>query len=414
VLRGRDVHDIEELKRQGLSIRAISRLTGYCRKTVRKYLIQPDSVPVYGPREKQPGKLEAFRPYLEERMGAGVWNARVLLRELRERGYSGGYTLLTDWLRPQRESARTVAVRRFETPPGKQAQVDWGHLGTLEINGEERKLWGFTFTLGYSRTMMAEAAVDQKLGTLLRMHEEAFRQLGGVPAEILYDRMKTVWLETDERGEIVWHPVFLDFAGYWGFTPRLCRPYRAQTKGKVESGVKYIRRNFLCGLQGREPSCLSDLNAQLRAWVWEVANQRVHGTTHEQVAARWDVDQLSLQPLDGRPPYPYIDDELRKVARDAYVSWQGSRYSVPWEYAGRSVWVRECGREVEVHYGRERIARHGRAARHVVVTQAEHHRGIPLGARNERKILIRIQDTAPVVEIRPLAAYESAAVGGGR
>jgi len=415
VLRGRDVQDFEELKRQGLSIRAISRLTGYCRKTVRKYLIQPDSVPVYGPREKQPGRLERFKPYLEERMRAGVWNARVLLRELRERGYSGGYTLVTDWLRPQRESAHTVAVRRFETPPGKQAQVDWGHLGTLEINGEERKLWAFTFTLGYSRTMMAEAAVDQKLGTLLRMHEEAFRQLGGVPEEILYDRMKTVWLETDERGEIVWHPVFLDFARYWGFAPRLCRPYRAQTKGKVESGVKYIRRNFLCGLQGREPSCLSDLNAQLRAWVWEVANQRVHGTTHEQVATRWDADQLRLQPLDGRPPYPYIDDELRKVARDAYVSWQGSRYSVPWQYAGRSVWVRECGRDVEVQYGRERIAVHSQAQRkHAVVTQTEHHRGIPLGARQEWKILIRIQDTAPVVEIRPLAAYESVAVGGGR
>src|SRR5690348_9094516 len=99
--------------------------------------------------------------------------------------------------------------------------------------------------------MMAEAALDQKLGTLLRMHEEAFRQLGGVTEEILYDRMKTVWLDTDERGEIVWNPVFLDFARYWGFTPRLCRPYRAQTKGKVESGVKYVRRNFLCGLQGR-------------------------------------------------------------------------------------------------------------------------------------------------------------------
>jgi hypothetical protein len=128
--------------------------------------------------------------------------------------------------------------------------------------------------------------------------------------------MKTVWLETDARGEIVWHPVFLDFARYWGFTPRLCRPYRAQTKGKVESGIKYIRRNFLCGLQGREPGCLNDLNAQLRHWVWEVANQRVHGTTHEQVAARWAVDQLGLQPLDGRPAYPYIDDELRKVAPD--------------------------------------------------------------------------------------------------
>ena len=415
MLRGRDVQDIEELKRQGLSIRAISGLTGYDRKTIRKYLIRPESAPTYGPRPAAPSKLDAFKPYLDERLKAGVWNAQVLLRELRARGYPGGYTILKDWLQPQRESARSVAVRRFETPPGKQAQVDWGHLGTIEMDGQQRALNGFTFTLGHSRAMMAEAALDQKLGTLLKMHEEAFRQLGGVPEEILYDRMKTVWLETDERGEVVWHPVFLDFARYWGFQPRLCRPYRAQTKGKVESGVKYVRRNFLCGLQGREPSCLSDLNAQLRAWVWEVANQRVHGTTHEQVAVRWNVDQFSLRPMNGRPPYPYMDDELRKVARDAYVSWQGSRYSVPWQYAGRSVWVRECGREVELHYGRERIAIHSQAPRkHSVVTRLEHHRGIPLGARQERKILVRIQDTAPVVEIRPLAAYESAAIGGAR
>ena len=370
---------------------------------------------MYKPWARQAGKLDAFQPYLQERMQAGVWNARVLLREVRARGYTGGYTLLTDWLRPQREAARTVAVRRFETPPGRQAQVDWGHLGTVEMNGEERKLWGFAFTLGYSRTMMAEAALDQKLGTLLRMHEEAFRQLGGVPEEILYDRMKTVWLETDERGEIVWNPVFLDFARYWGFKPRLCRPYRAQTKGKVECGVKYIRRNFLCGLQGREPSGLTDLNAQLRAWVWEVAKQRVHGSTHEAIAGRWEVDRLSLQPLDGQPPYCYVDDELRKVARDAYVSWHGSRYSVPWEYAGRSVWVRERGSNVEVHYGCERIAAHSQARhKYLVVTQPEHHRGIPLGARQEHKILVHIRDTAPVVEIRPLAAYESAAIGGGR
>jgi hypothetical protein len=119
---------------------------------------------VYGPRAKQPGKLDPFQGYLEERMQAGVWNARVLLRELRERSYTGGYTLPTDWLRPQREAARTVAVRRFETPPGKQAQVDWGHLGTVRLNGEERKLWGFAFTLGYSRTMMAEAALGSNAG----------------------------------------------------------------------------------------------------------------------------------------------------------------------------------------------------------------------------------------------------------
>jgi transposase len=97
-----------------------------------------------------------------------------MLRELRTRGYLGGYTILKDWLQPQRESACTVAVRRFETPPGKQAQVDWGHLGTIEMHGQQRALNGFAFTLGYSRTMMAEAALDQRLGTLLKMHEEAF------------------------------------------------------------------------------------------------------------------------------------------------------------------------------------------------------------------------------------------------
>jgi len=125
-----------------------------------------------------------------------------------------------------------------------------------------------------------------------------------------------------------------------GFTPRLCRPYRAQTKGKVEAGVKYVRRNFLCGLQGREPDSLSDLNAQLREWIWGVANQRVHGTTHEQVLVR-GMSRVQYAVAAGQPPYPYVDGELRKVARDAYVDWQGSRYSVPWQYAGQEVWVQE-------------------------------------------------------------------------
>jgi transposase len=409
------VNDFAEMKRGGLSIQAISSITGFDRKTVRKYLLSPDVIPAYGPRPAAASKLDEFKPYLEERLKAGVWNAAVLFRELKARSYLGGYTILKDWLHPQREAARVVAVRRFETPPGRQAQVDWGHLGSLELDSIERQLWAFTFTLGYSRMMMAEAALNQKLGTLLRMHEEAFRQLGGVPQEILYDRMKTVWQEIDERGEVVWNPVFLDFSRYWGFTPRLCRPYRAQTKGKVESGVKYVRRNFLCGLQGREPDGLEDLNNRLRQWVWDVANQRIHGTTHERVMARWDADQMSLQAANGRAAYPYVDDELRKVARDAFVSWQGSRYSVPWRYAGKEVWVRERGGEVEVHYGGQQIAVHAPApGRHAIVRKAEHHEGIPLGARQERKTLVHIRQSAPTVEIRPLAAYESVAEGGAR
>ncbi len=407
------MNDLIELKRQGLSIQAISATTGFDRKTVRKYLAKPEAVPAYSARPQRPSKLAKFKPYLEERLKAGVWNAVVLLRELKERGYTGGYTILKDWLQPQRSAASVVAVRRFETPPGRQAQVDWGHLGSLEIDGVERKLWGFTFTLGHSRAMMAAPALEQKLSTLLRMHEEAFRQLGGVPQEILYDRMKTVWQEIDDRGEVVWNPIFLDFARYWGFTPRLCRPYRAQTKGKVESGVKYVRRNFLCGLQGREPGSLEELTTQLRQWVWEVANQRVHGTTHAHILTAWEAERGSLEELDGRPAYPYVDEELRKVARDAFVCWQGSRYSVPWRYAGKEVWVRGRAGNVEVRYGGAEIARHTEAARkHATVREAEHHAGIPLGARQERKTLVHLKQTAPVVEIRPLAAYESVAGGG--
>lgn len=416
MFRGKEVEDVNELKRQGLSIRAISRLAGYDRRTVRKYLLKPTGRPVYGPRAAPVSKLDAFKPYLKERLQAGVWNAQVLLRELRERGYDGSYTILTDWLRPQRKEALAVAVRRFETPPGKQAQVDWGHLGTLSEDGAERQLWGFTITLGYSRRLMASAATDQKLGTLLRMHEAAFAEWGAVPEEILYDRMRTVWAGTDERGEIVWNAIFLDFARYWGFRPRLCRPYRAQTKGKVESGVKYLRRNFLCGLQGREPASLADLNGELRRWVAEVANRRVHGSTHQQVLLRWDEDQFAMQPVNGRPPYPYMDEEQRKVARDAYVSWLGSRYSVPWIYAGKEVWVQDDGHAVEVRYGGERIAVHAPAARqHQVVTVHEHHAGIPLGSNHHSaKTLIHISQGAPVVQHRPLAAYEAIAEGGAR
>jgi hypothetical protein len=121
-----------------------------------------------------------------------------------------------------------------------------------------------------------------------------------------------------------------------------------------------------------------------------------------------------MQPVNGRPDYPYVDDELRKVARDAYVAWQGSRYSVPWEYAGKEVWVRECGGDIEVRYGAERIAAHAPApGRHQVVTIGEHHEGIPLGNRSTGKTLVHIQQGAPVVEQRPLAAYESLA-GGAR
>jgi hypothetical protein len=150
----------------------------------------------------------------------------------------------------------------------------------------------------------------------------------------------------------------------------------------------------------------------LRRWTWEVCNRRVHGTTHEPVDQRWAEEKAKLHPIAGRPPYPYVEEELRKVARDAFVSWEGNRYSVPWTYAGQPVWVRDRAGQVEVHYGGQRVAVHARVSgKHHIVTLPEHHQGIPLGASQSAKILVHIRQTAPVVEIRSLAAYESAAGG---
>ena len=418
MLRGGDVNEIIELRRQGLSITQIGALTGFDRKTIRKYLDDPKR-PRYGPRPQRGSQLEPFAIYIHERLAAGVWNAVVLLAELKARGYAGGYTVLKDYLRPLRREAAAVAVRRFETPPGHQAQLDWGTIGRLETAAGSKTLHVFVLTLGHSRAMFADVSTDTQLATLLRMHEAAFAELGGVPHEILYDRMKTVILGLDERGEIKWHPQFLDFAGHWGFTPRACAAYRPQTKGKVENGIGYLRKNFLCG---REAHDLADLRGQLRTWVWQVANQRQHGTTQRHVLTAWQEEQRLLLPLAGRAAYPCIGEETRKVSRDAYVSFRGNRYSVPWGVAGQEVRLQEDGAQLQIARGGERLAVHPLCApgARQTITVAAHHAGIPLalaGPTGKAQILLSGDAAAsattaagaaplPMVEVRPLWAYE--------
>jgi len=395
-----------------MSVSGIAAMTGHDRKTVRKYLREPVAEPRYPRRGSRGSKLDAHREYVEGRLRAGVWNAVVLLGELRGRGYTGGYTILKEYLAPKRREALAVAVRRFETAPGQQAQVDWGALGALEVgDGARESLSGFVFTLGASRAMFADVALDEQLGTLLRLHEAAFEALDGVPQEILYDNMRTVILGYDDQGEPKWHPVFLDFARYWGFRPRACRPYRPQTKGKVESGIKYLKRNFLCG---REATCLEDLRMQLRGWTWAVANARVHGTTHRVIGDAWAEEREHLQRLDGRPPFPYVPEVTRRVGRDAYVSYGTSRYSVPWRYAGREVTVRQVKDHVEIWHAGERIADHLLcASRYQVQTVPAHHEGMPYQPSQRRRgAQLVLPVAAPQVEVRPLEAYETLVPGG--
>lgn len=414
MLRGKDVNDIIELKRQGLSQRDISSMTGFDPKTIRKYLKDPRT-PKAAPRPPRPSLLDAYKPYIAERLAAGVWNATVLLRELKERGYPGSYTILREHLQPLRREATSVAVRRFETPPGHQAQLDWGELGHLETREGRKMLYAFVFTLGHSRALFADVATDTEMATLLRLHEAAFAELGGIPREILYDRMKTVVLGMDERGETKWHPLFMDFARHWGFTPRACRAYRPQTKGKVESNIGYVRKNFLCG---REAHSLTDLRSQLRTWVWQVANQRIHGTTHRHIFMAWNEEKLLLLPLLGRSAYPYASQETRKVSPDAFVSFKGNRYSVPWRMAGQEVTVREADGHLHIQKGKERLASHplldSGTRQNVII--ASHHEGIPLGNSGYtgklRIVVHSLEGRMPVVEVRSLSAYEECYCSG--
>lgn len=409
MLRSGDMEGIRELHRHGLSVMDIQRETGYDRKTIRKYL-QETEAPEYGPRTPPPSILDPYKPYLEERLKAGVWNATVLLRELKGRGFPGQYTVVREFVQVRRKAAKETAVRRFETPAGYQAQVDWGDLGVLEAGGERKRLSGFVLTLGHSRAMFCAIATDQRLETLLYLHEQAFEALGGVTKEILYDNMRTVTSGRNSRDEVEWHPVFKDFARHWGFEPRVCRPYRPQTKGKVESGVGYLKGNFL---PGRAADGLRDLQGQLRVWLWDVANRRVHGTTHRVVGEAWEEEKPFLLPL--RSLYAYCPEERRKVSRDAYLHYKSNRYSVPWEAAGTAVGVREVDGRLEILEGSGGVITSHPLCRErrQVLTQVSHHAGIPLGGdRRPSGTKLYLVEGAPEVEVRDLSVYDTYAREG--
>ena len=210
-------------------------------------------------------------------MGEGLENCVVLLRELRELGYDGSYTILSEYVRPRRRLRQPEVTMRFETGPGEQAQVDWGSLPYIGEDGKQRRVWVFVMTLGYSRACYVELVRKADTAAFMQCHMNAFDYLGGVPRRCLYDNAKVVTLGRDEQKQPIWNERMLDFALRVGFEARLCQPYRAQTKGKVESGVKYVRRNMWPSMRFTDDA---DLNRQALEWCDAVANARVHGTTH--------------------------------------------------------------------------------------------------------------------------------------
>ncbi len=289
----------------GLSKSAIAQRLGIDRRTINRWIAAGeldrdlDQPPKYGPRPPRPTKLDAYKDIIRKRLDDFPELSSVrLLEEVQAAGYTGGYSQLRDYVRSVRPRPAPEPPNRFETPPGKQGQVDFA-----EFRFPWGKRYALVVVLGYSRFKYFRYFQRQDMRSLFRGLEEAFHFFGGVPEELLFDQMKAV-ITKDLRllgGQLVVNQEFLRFAAHWSFKPRACRPYRARTKGKVERPISYIRDNFV---YGRTFLNDADLDEQRERWL-DKANHRVHRTTHEVPLERFERDERHL---------------LRPLASSAYLS----------------------------------------------------------------------------------------------
>ena len=315
------------------------------------------------------------------------------------------------FLRGIRPGASAGFEVRFETPPGRQAQVDFAHFRTVFTDepGVERVVWLFSLVLGHSRMLWGRFVPQQDMQTVLRCHAAAFEALGGAPAEILYDRMKTVVdreapQDGPEPGHIVYNRTLVEFARHYGYLPKACKAYRAKTKGKVERPFRYIREDFFLGRSFRNRD---DLNGQFRQWLDQVANARVHATTHRVVSEHFAEERPSLQPLPAGPFQALLRLE-RRITKDGMVSIDGNLYSVPDTTRRRSVEVHSTANEVRIVEQGAIIAVHpvmdGRGQRRIIAG----HRTTPAPANSQTP-----RNGPPpgrsgeVVTLRPLAFYDA-------
>lgn len=406
----------EEIRRQreqeGATISALARQYELDRKTVRRCLRQHKWEP-YRRQVQVERILREHEEYLLKRAPMVGYSARILYQELvANRGYRGSYDTVKLFIRPLRqllEQAERTQVR-FETPAGLQSEVDWGQA-RVWFGQKPVEVHLFVLTLGYSRRSFYCAMAREKLGEFLEAHERAFEYFGGHTREHLYDRPRTIWIPSEGEGQRGrWNPTFQAFADYWGFEPRLCAPYRARTKGKVESGVKYVKRNFL---PGRTFVDEQDFAEQLREWMTTVADERIHGTTHEKPIERFAREKPLLIATCAQPSFRLEAKVERVVADDYLVAYRTNRYSVPFRLIGKRVEVLCRGQSVEIYHRGSLVATHPLLeGSYQVRILPEHGPGaIARNARLRRSTVEpprgRPASDLPEVEQRDLSVYES-------
>jgi transposase len=398
---------IRELHAQGFNIIEISDKTGFDRKTVRKYL-NLTTIPEPKKRAKKESKLDNYRDYIVSKLQEGPFTANRLFREIQEMGFTGKYTIVKDFVRKVRPKQGVQAVYRYETKPGVQAQVDWSEFGSVEIDSKMSKLYCFNMVLGYSRMRYIEFTLNIDVYTLIQCHLNAFRYFGGYTNEILYDNMKQIVIARAlKSSDSEWNTKYEDFFRHYGFIPRLCRPYRAQTKGKIENNVGYVRRDFFLG---RSFNSLTDMNSQAQTWLSRV-NSSVHGTTHEIPLER--LKSEGLKPIDGVPVYLIIREDVRKISRDCYISYLGNKYSVPHRFAGREATLQIFDGNFRVIVGGELACEHEILPGTSRMSRVkEHFQGLLGDIMKENKAAMTrhqsiLKFSEPEVEKRPLSVYDA-------
>lgn len=308
-----ELMNIQILHQQGHSQRAIAKQLGISRNTVKKYLTSNPVEPEYSPRPNTDSKLRIYKPFLHSRIAQASpihLSAVVLFREIKEQGYTGSLSLLRQYLYLYRGKPKISPVIRFETPAGKQMQVDWG-----QMRGGKNPLHAFVAVLGYSRALFVMMTDNMRYETLEQCHRLAFDYFQGIPQQVWYDNMKTVVIERDAYGDGL-HKLnqsFYQFSKEMGFLPKLCKPYRPQTKGKVERMVRYVRDNFYRPLATKLSAADLNLdvetaNMEVLQWLDTVANQRLHDTIKEKPADKLIQERPYLQNLPPKllPALPQV------------------------------------------------------------------------------------------------------------
>jgi transposase len=384
-------HEIVQRHQAGASMRSIAKALGISRGAVVRALVrvqaQRDGPAAPFPRPRtRPSVVDPFEPLLRELLAQYPnLTAERALQELRQRGFTGGYTVVRQRLRLLRPSPAPAPVPRFETDPGQQAQMDFGVYDIDFTREGRRRVYLFSYLLGYSRRQYLRWVESMDLLTTLREHVQAFHHLGGVARVCLYDNFKAVVLWHDADGPL-YNPKFLAFATHYGFKPQACRVRRPQTKGKVERKFAYVETSLL---NGRTFDTLAHLNEVTAWWLENVADVRVLREFQESPRDRQAREQPHLLPL----PACDFDTALvvyRHVNVEGFVTYRLNFYSVPWSYIGQVLPVRVLDDTVLVYsIGLEEIARHRlvpfpqRGVRQIVKS---HH---PADDPNQRTLLLR-------------------------